>query len=212
MALELLPFRHMKAEPFILKAISVTALFVIASAQQSSARLGETTIQCADRYGPAKTDQGTTSIEKMFPLLQGAIERTFVYNGWKIRAAFLELDGPAVRIQYQKLPGASPSPVIQDYEYSAILSGEAYVGMAWQPVAFEYPNSPVQGVQKAIGNALISGVGAKAWQRSDGAIARLLPGGMILQLDLPAAFSYEQQLRAQREQKARDSVPQFSSC
>jgi len=154
-------------------------------------------------------DQATAVVEKMSPLLQGAIERTFVYNGWQIRAAFLELDGAAVRIQYQKLPGASPNLAIQDFEYSAILAGEASSGTAWRPVAFEDPNSPAHGYQKAIGDMLMNGVGAKAWQRSDGAIARLLPGGMILQLDLPAALAYEQQLKVQREQNARASVPQF---
>lgn len=43
----------------------------------------------------------------------------------------------------------------------------------------------------------------------NGAIAQLVPGGMIVRLELPAARQYEQQLKVQKEQKARASVPQF---
>ena len=46
------------------------------------------------------------------------------------------------------------------------------------------------------------------WQRSDGAIL-WLRSKMIARLELPAAREYETKLKAEKEQKARESVPQF---
>ena len=46
------------------------------------------------------------------------------------------------------------------------------------------------------------------WQRSDGAIL-LLRSKLIVRLELPAAHEYETKLKAEREQKARESVPHF---
>jgi hypothetical protein len=46
------------------------------------------------------------------------------------------------------------------------------------------------------------------WQRSAGAIL-WLRSKMILRLELPITREYEAQLKAEKEQKARASVPQF---
>jgi hypothetical protein len=46
------------------------------------------------------------------------------------------------------------------------------------------------------------------WQRSDGAIL-WLRNKVIVRLELPAAHEYEMKLKAEKEQKARESVPQF---
>ena len=46
------------------------------------------------------------------------------------------------------------------------------------------------------------------WQRGDGAIL-WLRGPLIVRLELPAAREYEAQLKAAKEKKARESVPQF---
>jgi len=93
--------------------ISLWVVLLLASVS-SHARLGETSIQCADRYGPAKSDQATASFDKTFPILDGAIQKTFAFGGWQIRTAFLELDGPSVCIVYQKIPGAGVNAMIQD--------------------------------------------------------------------------------------------------
>ena len=45
-------------------------------------------------------------------------------------------------------------------------------------------------------------------QRSDGAIL-WLRSKLIVRLELPAAHEYETKLKAEKEQKARESVPQF---
>jgi len=158
----------------------------------ASARLGETASQCADRYGMPKTDQVTKIEEKTFPLLQGAIIHTYVYQGWKIRAAFLTLDGPAVRIEYHKVPAAGVDIQIKDFEVEAILKGECPDGCSWtrnrQPSLMDlaFPNR---------------------WERSDGALAGA--NVVMLRLDLPAAKQHEAQLKQQRDQNARANVPKF---
>ena len=161
--------------------IAVIFLFVPGTFN-ANARLGESAIQCSDRYGPAKTDQVTLMLEKMYPILEGAIQRTFQYQGWKIRAAFLELNGPAVRIDYQKLLTAGTLPQVQDYELAAILKGETGERLAWVQTSYDNPNSPNHGIAKAFEGVLLGGIGAKAWRRTDGAIAQLMPGGMIVLL------------------------------
>ena len=128
---------------------SVAALIV--STMSSEARLGETSIQCFERYGNAKTDAGIKTNDKLYPVLQGAILRTFEHKGWTIRAAFLELDGPAVRVQYQKL-FSSGDIQIKDFEAEAILEAYTPTGTTW----------------KKIGPTLVFG---HRWERSDGAIA-----------------------------------------
>jgi hypothetical protein len=51
-------------------------------------------------------------------------------------------------------------------------------------------------------------LGEKMWQRSDGAIL-WLRSKLIVRIELPAAHEYETKLKAEKEQKARESVPQF---
>lgn len=163
------------------------ALSLLAISQSvCQARLGETAIQCVDRYGPPKNDAATKSEEKNFPLLKGAIEHTYFYQGWKIRAAFLTLDGPAVRMQFQKVPAVGQNIQVQDYEIESILKANAN-GVTWSRCAvldFTFP---------------------KQWQRSDGAIAKA--NSIVVQLELPAAKQFEES--AAQKQKARASVPNF---
>jgi hypothetical protein len=82
-------------------------LFLLFSvAASAEAGLGETAIQLADRYGSPKDTSLTQITDKTSPLIEGAIHHTYEYQGWKIRAAFLQLDGPCVRVDYQKIGGA----------------------------------------------------------------------------------------------------------
>ena len=46
------------------------------------------------------------------------------------------------------------------------------------------------------------------WQRSDGATL-WLRSKLIVRLELPVAHEYEMKLKGEKEQKARESVPQF---
>ena len=96
--------------------------------------------------------------------------------------------------------------VIKDYEVEAIAKAETPSGMTWTRIAYDNPNSPNKGAAKAL-EAVVA-VGQKMWRRTDGAIL-WSRGDIIIRLDLPPAREYEQQLKIQKEQKARASVPQF---
>jgi hypothetical protein len=76
---------------------------LIASVCTGYAGLGETAEQFAQRYGGPKDTRASQIADKSTPLLEGAIHHIYEYRGWKIRAAFLQLDGPAVRMDYQKI-------------------------------------------------------------------------------------------------------------
>lgn len=80
-------------------------------------------------------------------------------------------------------------------------------GATWKETMYNNPDSP-NGLGK-IAEAYFAGAfGQKMWQRSDGAIL-WLRSNVIVRLELPAAREYETKLKAKKEQKARDSVPQF---
>ncbi|HTE87517.1 MAG TPA: hypothetical protein VK639_01060, partial [Terriglobales bacterium] len=98
--------------------VFLTALLVAIS---GNARIGETPIQFVDRYGVPKDTASSKIMDKGFPLLEGAVHHTYEYQGWKIRAAFLQLDGPAVRMDCQKILTTKVNPTIQDYELQAII-------------------------------------------------------------------------------------------
>jgi len=57
----------------------------------AQARIGETAIQFVDRYGAPKGILAGKGNDKFNPLIEGAIHYTYEYQGWKIRAAFLQL-------------------------------------------------------------------------------------------------------------------------
>lgn len=172
------------------------------------ARIGETPIQFADRYGRPKDTNLTAILDKSSPLVEGAIHHTYEYQGWKIRAAFLQLDGPAVRMDFQKTSAASAGMVIRDDELQAIASANTPDGMTWKPAMYDNPNSPNKGFGKLFEGFIMGAAGQKMWQRGDGAL--LIPrSNLIIRLELPAARQYEEQLKRDKEQKARASVPKF---
>src|SRR6266550_6801438 len=103
--------------------VSLTALLVVVSAD---ARIGETPIQFVDRYGAPKDTASSKIMDRSFPLIEGAVHHTYEYQGWKIRAAFLQVDGPAVRMDFQK---SGPDVQIKDYELEAIMNANTPAGM-----------------------------------------------------------------------------------
>jgi hypothetical protein len=171
----------------------------------SEARIGETPIQFADRYGRPRDTNLTKITDTTSPLIEGAIHHTYEYQGWKIRAAFFQLDGPAIRMDFQKTSAAPAGLLIRDDELQAIAAANTPAGMTWQRMAYDNPDSPNKGFAKAA-EALVA-VGQKMWRRTDGAILWLR--GLIVRLELPAARQYEAQLKRNKEEKARASVPQF---
>jgi hypothetical protein len=179
---------------------------LIFSCTAAFARIGETTLQFVARYGPPKDTPSSKIYDKNSPLVEGAIHHNYEYQGWKIRAAFLQLDGPAVRLDYSKMPAPGTSAMIKDYELQAIMTANTPAGMTWTPMEYDNPDSPNKGLAKAV-EAFVA-VGQKMRQRTDGAIL-WSRGNLIARLELPTAREYEAKLKAEKEQKARASVPQF---
>jgi hypothetical protein len=174
----------------------------------ADARIGETSIQFGDRYGAPKDSSLTKISDSQSPLIASAIHHTYEYQGWKIRAAFLQLDGPAVRMDYQKIITAGMNPRIQDYELQAIMTANTPLGTSWKTKMYDNPNSPNKGLAK-FGEAYIANaIGEKMWQRTDGAII-WLRNHLIVRVELPGARAYEEQRKAAKEQKALASVPSF---
>jgi len=183
-------------------------LFLLLLAASSEARIGETSIQFADRYGRPRDTNLTKITDTYSPLVEGAIHHTYEYQGWKIRAAFLQLDGPAVRMDFQKLSGAASGISIQDYELQAMAAANTPAGMTWKQILYSNPDS-ADGALGKLGEAYLGAmIGQKMWQRTDGAIM-WLRSNLIVRLELPAARQHEAQLKIKKDQKARASVPQF---
>lgn len=183
-------------------------LLVLFSCAAAFGRIGETALQFVDRYGPPKDTPVSKASDKNFPLVEGAIHHVYEYQGWRIRAAFLQLDGPAVRMDYSKIVTAGVNARIQDYEVQAIMVANTPPGTSWKQVPYSNSDSPNKGAGKLMEAYLGSMTGQKMWQRSDGAIL-WLRSPLFVRLELPAARDYEDQLKAEKEQKARASVPQF---
>lgn len=168
-------------------------------------RLGENADQFTARYGAPNDSPG---LDKNFPLLEGAIHHTYAYEGWRIRVAFLAPDGPAVRMEYSKIIKAGVNAVIQDYELQAIMTANTAPGTTWKEITYNNPDSPSKGLSKIFEGYFAGLTGEKMWQRSDGAISSLR-SKLVVRLELPAAHEYETRVKAEKEQKARESVPQF---
>jgi hypothetical protein len=183
--------------------VSLIALLVAISVH---ARIGETPIQFVDRYGAPKDTATSKIMDKSFPLVEGAVHHTYEYQGWKIRAAFPQLDGPAVRMDYQKIVTTGVNPALQDYELQAIMTANTPPWTSWAPIAYDNPDSPNKGLAKAMEPFVA--VGQKMWRRTDGAIL-WLRSNLTVRVELPGAREYEAQLKAAKEKKARESVPQF---
>ena len=179
------------------------------AAQQNAAfaehPLGATADQFGGRYG---TPQDSPSLDKNFPLLEGAKHHTYEYEGWKIRAAFVEPDERAVRMEYSKITKPGVTATIQDYELQAIMNANTPNGTTWKQIAYNNPDSPNKGLGKLFESYFGDALGQKMWQRSDGAIL-WLRSKLIVRLELPGAREYDAKLKAEKEQKARQSVPQF---
>ncbi len=103
----------------------------------ANARLGETPIQFADRYGAPKDTAQDKHPSPYTDLIEGAVHHTYEYQGWKIRAAFLQVNGPAVRMDYQKILTGGVDPKIKDYELQAIVSANTPAGMSWKEIRLQ---------------------------------------------------------------------------
>jgi hypothetical protein len=182
--------------------VFLLALAAISLGTPAHARLGETREQAEARYGLPKSEKRPSY---QAPLIEGAREIVFLYQGFRIRCALLPAtDGKEyiVREEYMRDGGL---PQIKDFERDAILAGEGN-GMEWSeakmgPLSLD----PVKALQNQFAHALAG----QYWRRTDGALAVHGIGGFPVRLELPQAAKWEAQIKAAKDQAARANVPKF---
>ncbi len=175
-------------------------LFVLAlllSSATSQAQLGETEQESIKRYGNVTPDPPPNISELLLP---NAINRTYLYQGWRIQTSFL--NNHTVRIRYSKLPKKNVSQVLHKDEIATILKVEAHGGN-WKKIAkksFLIPHTQTN----------------VRWQRAqtrfvntNGCRAYLTAGYMNLYVDAPEAVLWEETTAADQAQQQKENIPSF---
>ena len=164
--------------------LAVAAALSLA-AREAAARLGETLEQCNQRYGAPR------SSNSMFPVLSGAPNREYTYQGWRITAAFLK--GHAAKLRYSKMN----SHKIEEDEFQAILKGNVGDG-SWS----------AQTMPKAIFNNPFGP--NKIWSHSNGSLAYFEnPSRNTVVLEAPIVKQFLQAQETMREKQRKASIPEF---
>jgi hypothetical protein len=132
---------------------------IVLSLQAAHARLGETEAQSQARYGAP--DTGLIGANEA-ALLEGAKELAYNFQGWRVRAAFI--DGVAVRVEYAKIPDAGGLKKLTDAEVEAVLDAEKGT-FTWREIKPRLGNAGL--------NALKAAFDGRTWERSDHASAKL---------------------------------------
>lgn len=178
------------AAPFVL--ISLLALTLTAQA-----RLGETEAQSKARYGDPNPDLIGASDK---PLLPGATEQAFLFQDWRIRAAFV--NGATVRIEYIHVVDGAPKK-LSAAEIETILDAEKGERFSWRE------QKPRTGSKDL--NALKTFFEGRTWERSDHAEAKLI-AELLLVLETRDADRLEKKLASQGGKtpgKPASKVPGF---
>lgn len=173
------------------------AMLLIA-ALPAAARLGETEAQSTTRYGEPKPQLISPQEQ---PLVVGATETAYSYQGWRIRVAFV--DGVATRLEYIHIPGAigTFTPITEE-EVQAILEGEKGKSR-WR----EQKVRRTGDVARDVGAVIQGALEGRLWERGDHAAATLKPGGVVMLLELPSAAAFEKKQR--KQPAAQRPVPAF---
>ena len=183
-------------------------VFLIFCAATAFGRLGETADQFAQRYGAPIDTPASQMADKNSPLLEGAIHHHYEYQGWRIKAAFIPPNGPAVRMEYSKIPKTGDI-AMKDYEVQAIMTASTPQGTSWKRTAYSNPDSPSKGfLSKSLEAYFGQAMGQQMYQRNDGAMLWVFRPATV-RLELPLARQFEEQVKAQKEEKGRASVPKF---
>jgi hypothetical protein len=166
-------------------------VLLCASGSPIYARLGETEAQSQQRYGQVRAELIRAG-EK--PLMAGAVERAYEYEGWRVRAAFVE--GSCVRIEYAHIPeGGVPKPITEQ-EAKAILEAEKGK-FSWRED--KLPRTP--GAAGELEKALKGALNLRRWERSDRANAEMALG-LVLKLETRSADEMEKRLARKGPDKA----------
>ena len=168
-----------------------TALFTCFLPSSSFARLGETEAQSQVRYGEPTPQYGAPTDK---PLMPGAKEVVYFFQGWRIRAAFV--NNATVRIEYVHVPeGAVPKPV-SDAEAKVILDAEKGT-YSWREQKPKTGNKDL--------NALKTLFDWRVWERADHAMATL-KANLVMTLESRDADTLEKKL-SRNLAKTKPEVP-----
>ena len=174
----------MKLRCLILAVIGVIALTPI----HTFARLGETEAQCEQRYGKPQVSLS----DKSFPVLSGAVNRTYQYQGWCIMIAFF--DGKAAIISYSKAAKTPGGVTIRNDEAKAILDAEGNGGEWKGSRSFN----------------LFGPVHPKKWSNTNGSIAYLVGiTRAALVVESPKAEEFRKTQPKTTEEQQKESIPKF---
>jgi hypothetical protein len=174
-----------------------TLLALAALALPATARLGENEAQSKARYGEPNPELVGPGDK---PLLPGAKEAAYFFQGWRVRAAFV--NGVTHRIEYAKLADGAPATLdttvfeaiqkqggpqkIKPEEVATILEAEkGQAGYRWREVKPKTGHEVLDALKKTFEG--------KQWERSDNATARVL-FDLVVQLESRDADKLEKQL------------------
>ena len=163
-----------------LSAIAFAALVSFASS--AAARLGETEAQSQARYGEP-TPQYSSAADK--PLMPGAKEVTYYFQGWRVRAAFA--NNVTIRVEYVHVPEGATPKKIDDADAKTILDAEKAT-YTWRE------QKPRTGDQNL--NALKTLFDGRLWERGDHAMATL-KANLLLVVESRDAEAIEKKLAKQ---------------
>ena len=174
-----------------MKFLLVLPAIIFIAMPAAEARLGETEGQSQQRYGQARPELVGANDK---PLMPGAVEKAFEYQGWRVRAAFA--GGVCVRIEYVHTPQDSLPQKIAEAEIVAILDAEK-AKFSWR----EEKATKQPGAAGEIEKALKGALNVRKWQRSDHAVAELALG-LVIKLESRDAQEIEKKLAKLAKEKA----------
>jgi hypothetical protein len=165
--------------------LASTLLFAMSAAVSvpAHARLGDTEGQTQARYGQPREDLLGPQDK---PLLPGGVEKQYMYEGFRVRAAFAE--GKCVVIEYAHLPENNVPKQFTDAEVRAILAAESGIDeqkLAGQPKdkqteaqlkRWKEEKVKEQGAVGDIAKGIKGAFKLNKWERADGAIAEFALG------------------------------------
>ena len=174
----------------------ISAILLATLVPTAHGRLGENEAQSRTRYGEPNASLIGANDK---PLIPGATEMAYQFEGWRIRAAFV--NGVTHRIEYVKIPDGGQLKPLTDAEIEAVLTAEKDK-FRWRE---EKPRTGHQ-----VLNDLKEAFDGRRWERSDHADA-VLKLKVLFVLQSKDAEKLEKQLakNAGKATPAPGNVPKF---
>lgn len=179
-----------------MKFLHALPLIMFLTMPAAEARLGETEGQSQQRYGQAREE---LIGQNDSPLMPGAVEKAYEYQGWRVRAAFA--GGVCVRIEYIHIPQNGVPQKITEAEMAAILDAEKGKFSWREDKATKQPGAAGE-IEKAIKGAL----NVRKWHRSDHATAELALG-LVIKLESREAPEIAKKLAKLAKEKPAAGAP-----